>query len=884
MPFAGYIVSDEGVRPDPARVVSLKNFPVPKDQTGVKSFMGLANQLTMFIPDYAQITKSLRELMGKGQVFRWLPEHQFEFEHLKRVLSESLLNHHFDQSKEVHLMTDASRQYGLGFALCQYVNEKPVIIMCGSKSLTPTQQRYATVELECLGIVWAIQKCDFYLRGLPSFTVLTDHRPLEGVFQKTIFEQGNPRLQRMREKLTAYTFIVKWVRGKDHFIADALSRAPVFPPDEDIDLKVDTALTCLIATSDPALKIVTDSIDSDYTALARDIAAGTCVSPMFPFYKALRDRLSVVDNLILLDSTRIVLPKGCIKSVIQRLHEGHPGQEKTLRLASGLFYWPGQTNDIKTSVSSCQECFRKLPSQKHNPLITEPPSKAFGAPMAHVGVDLFDVAGKSYLICVDKWSGYPVFKQLRSTTSATIINVLYSWFNLLGWPKSIRSDGGPQFLSEFKSWCEKNNINHEVSSPYNPKANGLAESAVKNVKHLILKCKNTGEDPEKSLYVWRNIPRADGYSPAQLLFGRRQFTALPAVSQAYDFYDVQEAQKCRDKVFNSHIPSHDQGTGFLSDLSPGDRVVFQHPKTGDWSQRGVIISVRPSGQSYQVESDGRIYTRSRQFLRTDNCNSAAADQCTSLTASLSSPDHSFSDRQSDSLSNKQESSWDLQTPSLKVNSMTRRSSSPAAKTPVIHNQTKTGLWTNRVLQPCSSGTGHHLGAVLPQLSCASPSASSFSFSSERTTAPIPDLGGPSSMNCCSLPGVDIMSVPVNDASPGFIRQVQDIPALPSDIPVGVMSLPHLTQQWPRQLPAVPQPCPCHPSVYGISGGHLQPSYRCHPPFRCPPAWLAERSVHSLRLRWCSFLRRGYLHACPCRTPAAVGRLSRATIVSPVFLW
>ena len=179
---------------------------------------------------------------------------------LKRVLSESLLNHHFDPNKPVHLLTDASRQYGLGFALCQYVNEKPVIIMCGSKSLSATQSRYATVELECLGIVWAIHKCDFYLRGLPSFTVLTDHRPLEGVFKKTIFDQGNPRLQRMREKLTAYTFDVKWVPGKDHYIADALSRAPVFPPDEDIDLQVDTALSCLIATSDPSLSLITQHI------------------------------------------------------------------------------------------------------------------------------------------------------------------------------------------------------------------------------------------------------------------------------------------------------------------------------------------------------------------------------------------------------------------------------------------------------------------------------------------------------------------------------------------------------------------------------------------------------------------------------------------------
>ena len=53
------------------------------------------------------------------------------------------------------------------------------IVKCGSKGLTPTQQRYSTIELECLAIIWAVQKCSFYLRGLPIFHVLTDHRPLE---------------------------------------------------------------------------------------------------------------------------------------------------------------------------------------------------------------------------------------------------------------------------------------------------------------------------------------------------------------------------------------------------------------------------------------------------------------------------------------------------------------------------------------------------------------------------------------------------------------------------------------------------------------------------------------------------------------------------------
>ena len=68
--------------------------------------------------------------------------------------------------------------------------------------------------------------------------------------------------------------------------------------------------------------------------------------------------------------------------------------------------------------------------------------------MSHVGLDLFDVGGKQHLICVDHMSGFPMFSVLFSSTSSVVINILKGWFNLLGWPQSIRSDGGPQFRGE----------------------------------------------------------------------------------------------------------------------------------------------------------------------------------------------------------------------------------------------------------------------------------------------------------------------------------------------------------------------------------------------------------------------------------------------------
>ena len=86
--------------------------------------------------------------------------------------------------------------------------------MCGSKSVTDTQTRYATIELECLAIMVAVHHCDFYLHGLPLFEVITDHKLLIGIFDNEIYNLNNSRLIRIREKLIPYNFFVTWVPGK----------------------------------------------------------------------------------------------------------------------------------------------------------------------------------------------------------------------------------------------------------------------------------------------------------------------------------------------------------------------------------------------------------------------------------------------------------------------------------------------------------------------------------------------------------------------------------------------------------------------------------------------------------------------------------------------
>ena len=84
------------------------------------------------------------------------------------------------------------------------------------------------------GSAMALLRSKFYLHGRQSFKVWTDHKPLQGVFAKELHRLENPRLMRMREKIAHFNFELKWVTGKNHYIADALSRAPVFGPKEQL--------------------------------------------------------------------------------------------------------------------------------------------------------------------------------------------------------------------------------------------------------------------------------------------------------------------------------------------------------------------------------------------------------------------------------------------------------------------------------------------------------------------------------------------------------------------------------------------------------------------------------------------------------------------------
>ena len=266
-----------------------------------------------------------------------------------------------------------------------------------------------------------------------------------------------------------FSFVVKWVPGKTHHIADALSRAPLFSPEETDNMRIDKARACLATTPGMANKLDTilNAVDADYIKLKHDILNSTQTSVYARQLRSVFSHLSIDDDLVYIDAKRIVLPIAAVKNIRALAHTTHSGISKTYKLCRSMYFWPGMFNDIKQMISACSPCSLNASSLTKNLRSTLPPLSHLGPPMAHVGFDLFDFSGKSHLICVNRCSGYPMFAALNYTSPTSITKTLQSLFNILGWPRSIRSDGGPQFCGEFLSFCEKFGIKHKLASPYN---------------------------------------------------------------------------------------------------------------------------------------------------------------------------------------------------------------------------------------------------------------------------------------------------------------------------------------------------------------------------------------------------------------------------------
>ena len=216
--FLGHIVSVEGIKPDPKKIVAIQNISQPKNTKEVQSFLGLANFYRRFIQNFAEKAKPLHEITRQKIKFKWEKSEQEAFDALKEALKSAPLRHHPDLNGPFILQTDAS-SIALGAILMQEENSKPYVINYNSRLTNKAESKYTASELECLAIIWGIKINRHYL-ALSTFTVITDHKALQWLHNN---KDLNSRLLRWNLKLQDYNFIIKYKPGISN-IADPLSR------------------------------------------------------------------------------------------------------------------------------------------------------------------------------------------------------------------------------------------------------------------------------------------------------------------------------------------------------------------------------------------------------------------------------------------------------------------------------------------------------------------------------------------------------------------------------------------------------------------------------------------------------------------------------------
>lgn len=232
--FLGFVVGTNGVSPDPERVRTIVEWPVPESFHDVQVFLGFANFYRRFVHRYSHIARGLTNLligMEKGRKsgpFEWTVEAQDSFDELKRAFTQAPILTHFDPVKKIRVETDASK-FAVAGRMSQQ-SEDPLgakkhwhPVAFWSRKLTGAERNYSTHDGELLAIVGAFKQWRHYLEGARhTIEVVTDHNNLR-YFMETKYLES--RQARWAMYLAAYDFQIMYRKGSAN-PADGPSRRP----------------------------------------------------------------------------------------------------------------------------------------------------------------------------------------------------------------------------------------------------------------------------------------------------------------------------------------------------------------------------------------------------------------------------------------------------------------------------------------------------------------------------------------------------------------------------------------------------------------------------------------------------------------------------------
>ena len=211
------------ITPVKSRVDAIVKLDPPKSPKNCKQFCGMVNYLSMFLKDLQTKLIPVYHLTKKGVPFHWGELQQKAFEQIKKDLTEALVLAMPNSEGHMVLVSDTSK-IACGSALYQEQKGKYRLIAYFSKKLPLSAQRYSISELELTGIYANVLAFKHLLRNV-HFTLYCDHSALVHILNGKK-EPPTLRPKKLIENLSDFKFDIKFLRGKDMFVSDFLSRHP----------------------------------------------------------------------------------------------------------------------------------------------------------------------------------------------------------------------------------------------------------------------------------------------------------------------------------------------------------------------------------------------------------------------------------------------------------------------------------------------------------------------------------------------------------------------------------------------------------------------------------------------------------------------------------
>ncbi|MCO5560169.1 hypothetical protein L7F22_013776 [Adiantum nelumboides] len=305
--YLGFIVSKDGISPDPAKVEAVVKWHIPQSVSEVRGFLGLTDEN-----------------------FIWTEKRDFAFNELKNLLAKSSVLKLPDFEKTFEVIVDACAKGVRGI-----LRQEGHPIAYESRQLRIHERNYPTHDLELLAVVHALKKWRHYLLS-QIFDLVTDHKSLKWIFTQP---ELNMRKRRWVEFLQEFNFEIKFRPCKDNQAADALSR------------RVATLAISLLSSSLPEEVQQKIQLDDYFGPLIQEIQAQSKREDLADF---------ILTDGFLYYKQRMCIPFEMRSQILTEAHDNplavHPGYHKMFSNLKRDFFWPRMKKDTLDYVRRCLIC------------------------------------------------------------------------------------------------------------------------------------------------------------------------------------------------------------------------------------------------------------------------------------------------------------------------------------------------------------------------------------------------------------------------------------------------------------------------------------------------------------------------------------------------